>query len=75
MTPVVNRKYALRINGLTYLATGAIDLKPIDGFIPFIDLRRFYEPGHKVLPPCESNKTVVYVNVDTIEMIAEIPCN
>lgn len=73
MNPIANRKYALRIDGITYLATGAIDLKPIDGFITFLDFRRFHEPERKVLPPCDINKTVVYVNVNKIEMFAELP--
>lgn len=76
MQLIPNRKYALRIDGMTYLGTAlSMDIGDPKNFVSFIDLRKFYDSEQKVLPPCQSEKTVVFVNVNKIEMIAEIPCN
>lgn len=76
MSLFLNHKYALRIDGIIYLGTAVfMDSGDPKNFIGFIDLRKFYDSEQKVLPPCQPEKTVVYVNVNKIEMIAEIPCN
>lgn len=75
MQIVANRRYVFKVGDKTYYGKGTtVEKQP--PFIPFIDVIQCYHSDLKVLPQCPPEKTVVWFNINTIEMIAEIPqCN